>query len=86
MKLVLKNPMNGKSVTVLPRGELTKCFHEQVYLISKRTFNRIVHTLAPHDNTFEDARDDKIKYRLIRYAYNFRGHGDQKDYYIAVKS
>ena len=85
MKLILKSPISGKSVTVLPRGELTKCFHEQVYLISRRTYNRIKNELAPHDNTFEDARDDKIKYRLICYAYNFRGHGDQTDYYIAVK-
>jgi hypothetical protein len=85
MKIVLSNATSGKMCTVYPRGEPVQFFNRKAYKISYKVFTRIVKTLCPKptDDLFGINHKD-ANYRVIKWDYNFRGHGDASEYYIEI--
>lgn len=85
MKIILSNSSSKKMCTVYPTGEPVQFFQRKAYKISVSTFRRIVKTLCPKptDDLF-GINDKNDNYRVIKWDYNFRGHGDQSEYYIEV--
>jgi hypothetical protein len=85
MKLILTNASSKQSCAVYPRGETVQFFQRRAYKISESTFKRIIKKLCPKptDDLFSPTYKDE-NYRLIKWDYNFRGHGDQSEYYVEV--
>lgn len=84
MKITLTNNFHNSSCNVFPKGELEKLFNRQAYRISYATFKRIENKLCGcKECCCGTTRGDK-NFRLVKFDYNFRGHGDQSEYYIEV--
>jgi hypothetical protein len=84
MKITLTNNFHNSSSVVHLINEPEQFFNRKAYKISVTTFKRIISDLCGISGcTCGDTRGDE-NYRLIKWDYNFRGHGDAIEYFIEV--